>query len=152
MSQELDALETNETWTLTTLPSGKKPIGSKWIYRVKYNADGTVDRFKARLVAKGYDQIEGLDYFESFSPVAKVVTVRIFLALATCKQWPIYQLDINNAFLHGFLQEDVYLSRRCHKALPGQVCKLGKSLYGLKQASREWNNEFTVKLLAFGFV
>lgn len=139
MEDELQALEHNHTWDLTFLPAGKKIIGTKWVYRVKYKADGTVDRYKARLVAKGYTQVAGLNFFESFSPVAKVVTVRIFLALATCKAWPIHQLDINNAFLHGYLKEDVYLAlpEGYTKGSPGQVCKLYRSLYGLKQASRE---------------
>lgn len=85
MQSELEALEANNTWLLTSLPAGKKAIGSKWVYRVKYKQDGTVDRFKAHLVAKGYTEVVGLDYFDSFSSVAKVVTVRIFLALATSK-------------------------------------------------------------------
>lgn len=100
-----------------------------------------MDCFKARLVAKGYNQVAGLDYFDNYSPVAKVVIVRIFIALATIKQWPIHQMDINNAFLHGYLKEEVYLALRDEytKGQPHQVCRLKRSLYGLKQASREWN-------------
>ena len=139
MNQELDALERNNTWQLTELPAGKRPIASKWVYRIKYKPDGTVDRFKARLVAKGYNQIEGIDYIDSFSPVAKIVTVRIFLAIASAKQWPIHQIDINNAYLHGFIDEDLYMipPEGYTKACNGQVCKLIKSLYGLKQAGRQ---------------
>lgn len=116
-------------------------------------SDGTIDRFKARLVAKGYNQIYWIDYLDSFSPVAKLVTVRIFLVVATTNSWPIHQLDINNAFLHGFLDENVYLIplEGYDKALSGQVCKLKKSLYGLKQASRQWNLEFCTKVQQFGF-
>eukprot|EP00257_Ricinus_communis_P016867 XP_015575166.1 uncharacterized protein LOC107261307 [Ricinus communis] len=105
MENELQALEKNGTWDLVELPTDKKAIGCKWVFKLKLKPDGTVDRHKARLVAKGFHQLEGIDYFESFSPVAKIVTVRIFIAIATAKSWPIHQLDINNAFLHGFLKK-----------------------------------------------
>ncbi|KAL0284884.1 UNVERIFIED_CONTAM: Retrovirus-related Pol polyprotein from transposon RE1 [Sesamum calycinum] len=124
-----------------------------WVFKLKLNPDGSVERYKARLVAKGYNQIEGVDYFDSFSPIAKSVTFRIFLALAVSRSWPLLQFDVNNIFLHGFLDEDVYMEppQGFVGAAPGQVCKLQKSLYGLKQASRQWNLELTTKLLNFGF-
>ncbi|KAL0362338.1 UNVERIFIED_CONTAM: Retrovirus-related Pol polyprotein from transposon RE1 [Sesamum calycinum] len=109
MHQELTALEENKTWEVVDLPSDKRAIGSKWVYKVKLKPDGSVDRYKARLVAKGYNQIEGIDYVERFSPVAKAVTVCIFLALASGYSWAIHQVDINNAFLHGYLDEDIYM-------------------------------------------
>lgn len=154
MHLELKALEENDTWTLSELPHGKHTIGCRWVYKVKYHPDGSLDRFKARLVAKGYNQIEGEDYLDSFSPVARVVTVRLLLALATTSHWCLHQLDINNAFLHGFLDEEVYMTppEGYSKALPGQVCKLKRSLYGLKQASRQWNVELTHQFCLFGFV
>ncbi|KAK4411317.1 Retrovirus-related Pol polyprotein from transposon RE2 [Sesamum angolense] len=154
MDQELQALETNGTWELTSLPPKKKTIGSRWVFKLKYNPDGSIERYKARLVAKGYNQIEGVDYFDSFSPVAKSVTVRVFLAIAVSKSWPLFQLDVNNAFLHGHLDEEVYMDPPAGyvKAQPGQVCKLRRSLYGLKQASRQWNLELTSRLLDFGFI
>ena len=138
METELIALEQNHTWDLTSLPPGKSPIGCKWVYKTKLHSDGTVNRLKARLVAKGYHQIEGIDYNHCFSPVAKLVTVRLFLTIATAKAWPIHQLDINNAFLHGYLDEEVYMlpPNGYTKAAPGQVFRLRRSLYGLKQASR----------------
>ena len=109
MDKEIQALEQTHTWVLTPLPPGKRPIGCKWVYRVKLNPDGTIERYKARLVAKGYTQRERLDFSENFSPVAKTVSVRVLIALASTKGWPLYQLDINNAFLHGDLDEEVYM-------------------------------------------
>jgi len=109
MQLELNALDQNGTWTIVDLPSQVKPIGCIWVYRIKYNVDGSIERYKARLVAKGYNLIEGLDYFDTFSPVAKVTTVRLVIALASINHWFLHQLDVNNAFLHGDLQEDVYM-------------------------------------------
>ena len=109
MDKEIQALEQTHTWVLTPLPPGKRPIGCKWVYRVKLNPDGTIERYKARLVAKGYTQRERHDFSETFSPVAKTVSVRVLIALASTKGWPLYQLDINNAFLHGDLDEEVYM-------------------------------------------
>ncbi|KAL0395484.1 UNVERIFIED_CONTAM: Retrovirus-related Pol polyprotein from transposon RE1 [Sesamum latifolium] len=152
MVEELKALETNNTWEVTSLPAGKKAIGSRWVYKLKLNSDGSVNHYKARLVAKGYNQIEGVDYTDSFSPVAKTVTVRIFLSIASAYSWPVHQLDINNAFLHGSIDEEVYMSTPDgYPVQPGNMYKLKRSLYGLKQASRQWNQEFTLKLAEFGF-
>lgn len=109
MNAEIMALEKNHTWEMTNLPTGKRPTGCKWVFKVKLKADGSVERYKARAVAKGYHQIEGVDHQDSFSPVVKVVTVRVLLAMAAAYSWPIHQLDINNAFLHGFLEEEVYM-------------------------------------------
>ena len=109
MDKEIQALEQTHTLVLTPLPPGKRPIGCKWVYRVKLNLDGTIERYKARLVAKGYTQRERLDFSETFSPVAKTVSVRVLIDLASTIGWPLYQLDINNAFLHGDLDEEVYM-------------------------------------------
>ena len=98
MDKEIAALELNNTWTLTPLPAGKSPIGCKWVYRVKYHSDGSIERYKARLVAKGFTQKLGLDYSETFSPVAKSVSVRIVLSLAAVKGWFLHQMDVNHAF------------------------------------------------------
>ncbi|KAJ0533857.1 putative RNA-directed DNA polymerase [Helianthus annuus] len=107
MEQEIKALQENGTWTLKKLPSGKKAIDSKWVYKVKHKPDGQVDRYKARPVAKGYTQMEGVDYHDTFAPVAKLVTMRTLLALAVKQDWIIHQLDVNNAFLHDDLDEEV---------------------------------------------
>ena len=153
MESELNALKQNETWIFVDPPSNIKPIGSKWVYKVKHKADGTIERYKARLVAKGYNQVEGLDFFDTFSPVAKITTVRTLLALASINSWHLHQLDVNNAFLHGDLIEDVYMSVPEGVISPkqNQVCKLLKSLYGLKQASRKWYEKLTGFLLNQGY-
>ncbi|KAL0427173.1 UNVERIFIED_CONTAM: Retrovirus-related Pol polyprotein from transposon TNT 1-94 [Sesamum latifolium] len=152
MHQELLALEKNDTWEVVPLPPGKTAIGCKWVYKLKLKDDGSVDRCKARLVAKGFNQVEGVDYVEVFSPVAKAVTFRLFLAIASAFSWPLQQLDINNAFLHGFLDEEIFMRPpEGYSVAPGMVCRLKRSLYGLKQASRQWNQEFTSKLVSYGF-
>ncbi|KAL0320343.1 UNVERIFIED_CONTAM: Retrovirus-related Pol polyprotein from transposon RE1 [Sesamum radiatum] len=127
--------------TLTPSPAGKRPIGCKWVFKTKLPIDGTVERYKARLVAKGFNQVEGIDYTDSFSPIAKTVTVHLFLAFATPQGWPLHQLDVNNAFLHGHLDEDLYITPpEGYSVAPGLL------------ASRQWNVELTVKLKKFGFL
>ncbi|GJZ46651.1 ribonuclease H-like domain-containing protein [Tanacetum coccineum] len=154
MNKEMDALYENGTWDIVDLPPGRKAIDNKWVYRIKYLSSGAIERYKARLVAKGFNQKEGIDYDETFSPVVKIVTVRCLINLAVQCDWPLFQLDINNAFLYGDLTETVYMK------LPDgyfdkndkRVCKLKKSLYGLKQAPRQWNAKLTQALVEDGFV
>ena len=154
VQDEIDALEKNGTWTITDLPVGKRPVGCKWIFTIKYKADGSVERFKARLVARGFTQSYGIDYQETFAPVAKLNTIRILLSLAVNQDWCLQQLDIKNAFLNGDLEEEVYM-----EIPPGfegsmaknQVCKLQKSLYGLKQSPRAWFDRFTKAVLKLGY-
>ncbi|MCO5550860.1 hypothetical protein L7F22_004354 [Adiantum nelumboides] len=142
MNEEMAALDVNETWELVPLPEGKKSIGCKWVYKVKHNTDGSISRYTARLVAKGYAQTYGIDYEETFSPVAKMAIVCTVIAVATSKGWLLHQMDVKNAFLHGYLQEEVYMEQpqgyEDVKHL-GYVCKLKKALYGLKQAPRAWH-------------
>ena len=153
VGSEYGALEENNTWTIEDLPPNKKAIGSQWIFKVKFKSDGTIERYKARLVAMGNKQIEGEDYGETFSPVVKMGTVRLFLDIDVKKGWIIHQMDVHNAFLHGDLEEEVYM-----KLPPGfefvdknKVCRLRKSLYGLKQAPRCWFAKLTSALLEYGF-
>jgi hypothetical protein len=110
MHHEIVALQATRTWSLVPLSSHKQPISCKWLYKIKLKADGIVERYKAWLVAKGYNQVEGVDYQETFAPRAKMVTVRILLSVAALRGWHLHQLDVNNAFLHGHLDEDVYMT------------------------------------------
>ncbi|CAM8955334.1 unnamed protein product [Rhodiola kirilowii] len=156
MQKEISALEQNETWVLTSLPVDKQAVDCKWVFKIKHNSDGSVERYKARLVAKGFTQVEGIDYHDTFAPVVKMTTVRCVLAIAASRKWPLYQLDVNNAFLHGLLDEDVYMRLPpgfyTQHRQNGLVCKLQRSIYGLKQASRQWFSRFSDALVDFGFV
>ena len=154
MQDEIQALEKNGTWTMEELPLGKRALGSQWVYRIKYRSDGSVKRLKSRLVVLGNHQKEGIDYNETFAPVAKMVTVRAFLAVATSKNWELHQMDVHNAFLHGDLEEEVYmkLPPGFDSSHPNKVCRLRKSLYGLKQAPRCWFAKLVSALKEYGFL
>ncbi|CAL9023862.1 unnamed protein product, partial [Prunus brigantina] len=150
MREEIEALHAQGTWDLVPLPPQKNLVGCKWVYRIKKNADGSIARHKARLVAKGFSQEEGIDYSETFSPVVKPTTVHLVLALAAQFNWSLRQLDVKNAFLHGILQDEVYMTQPQgfeSKLHPSNfVCRLRKSLYGLKHAPHAWNDRFTIDL------
>jgi Reverse transcriptase (RNA-dependent DNA polymerase)/gag-polypeptide of LTR copia-type/Integrase core domain/GAG-pre-integrase domain len=154
MASEMDALAKNKTWSLVPLPQCQKPIGCKWVYKIKRKQDGTIDRYKARLVAKGFNQVEGVDFFDTYSPVVRPTTIRVILSHAVASNWSIRQLDVQNAFLHGELNEQVYMSQPpgfTDPTYPDHVCLLQKSLYGLKQAPRAWFQKLSSALLAYGF-
>lgn len=136
---------------MVPLPSHKTSIGCKWVFRIKKNSDGSIARYKACLVAKGYLQKEGIDYHKTFSPIAKQHTIRILLCLALHHHWPIKQMDISNAFLHGTLEEEVYMDQPpgfIDASFPSHVCKLQKALYGLKHAPCTWFSTFSKFLLS----
>lgn len=133
MQKEITALENNGTWVMEPLPPGKKALGCRWVYKIKYNSDGTIERYKTRLVILGNHQVEGINYTETFALTAKMVNVRAFLTVAAAKNLELHQIDVHNAFLHGDLDEVVYMKLPLGFAVaqPNMVCRLKKSLYGL---------------------
>jgi hypothetical protein len=129
----------NHVWDLVDLPNGVKPVGCKWVFKTKVNSMGKIERYKARLVAKGFTQREGIDYNETFSPVSSKDSFRIVMALVAHFDLELHQMDVKTAFLNGDLNEEVYMKQPegfCADKDSPLVCKLNKSIYGLKQASR----------------
>ncbi|PWA73649.1 ribonuclease H-like domain, Reverse transcriptase, RNA-dependent DNA polymerase [Artemisia annua] len=154
MEIELDSINKNNTWTLTTLPEKQKAIGLKWVYKTKRDAQGKIIKHKARLVAKGYVQEQGIDFDEVFAPVARIETVRLILALAAYHGWQVHHLDVKSAFLHGDLKEEVYVTqpeRFVQQGNSGKVYKLITALYGLRQAPRAWNVKLDQTLKSLDF-
>ena len=152
MNKELDALHKNNTWDLVDLPPGQSVVGYRWVYKIKTKADGSVERYKARLVAKGFTQEYGIDYKETFAPVARLTSARCLIAVATVRRWPLYQMDVKNAFLNGDLHEEVYMQLPPGYPHSGsQVYHLCCALYGLKQAPRVWFEKFSSVVARQGF-
>ncbi|KAG7600292.1 GAG-pre-integrase domain [Arabidopsis suecica] len=154
MKDEYDALIKRGTWRLVPRPVATNIIRSMWLFRHKFKADGTLSRYKARLVANGKSQQPGIDCEETFSPVVKPATIRTVLSVATSRDWPLHQLDVKNAFLHGDLEETVYMHQPpgfVDASKPDHVCLLQRSLYGLKQAPRAWYNRFATYAKTIGF-
>ncbi|TYJ98650.1 gag/pol protein [Cucumis melo var. makuwa] len=154
MDLEMESMYFNSVWELVDLPEGVKPIGCKWIYKRKRDSAGKVQTFKARLVAKGYTQREGVDYEETFFPVAMLKSIRILLSIATFYDYEIWQMDVKTAFLNGNLEESIFMSQPEGFITQGQeqeVCKLNRSIYRLKQASRSWNIRFDTTIKSYGF-
>jgi histone deacetylase 1/2 len=154
MDEEYSALMHNQTWHLVSRPSGHNIIDYKWVYRIKRKSDGTIDQYKARLVAKGFKQRYGIDYDDIFSPVFKHATICVVLSLAVSHNWVMRQLIAKNVFLHGILEEEVYMRQPPGYesfVTPDYMCKLDKALYGLKQAPRAWYSCLSSKLYTLGF-
>ncbi len=152
-NEEMESLLANNTWELVDQPSGAKVVPVKWVFNVKTTASGDIERYKARLVAKGYEQEAGVDYNEVYAPVSKHATMRSVLSLVAAKDWELHQLDIKTAFLHGELEEDIYIQQPpgYEEGGPAVVCKLKKALYGLRQAPRAWHNRLAKELEKMGF-
>ncbi|KAH9704808.1 hypothetical protein KPL70_011615 [Citrus sinensis] len=155
MNQEMESMYFNKVWELVEAPNGVKSIGYKWIYKRKRGVDGMVETFKARLVVKWFTQKEGIDYEETFSPIAILKSIRILLSITVVLDYEIWQMDVKIAFLNGHLEEDIYMQQPNGFIQKGQeyiVCKLQRSIYGLKQASRSWNIIFDQAIKSFGFI
>lgn len=152
---EMESMSQNKVWTLVDLPDGVKPIECKWIFKKKIYMDGNIQIYKAGLVAKGYKQVHGIDYDETYSPVAMLKSIRILLATAAHYDYEIWQMDVKTAFLNGNLEEDVYMTQPegfTVSEAARKVCKLHRSIYGLKQASRSWNLRFNEAIKEFDFI
>jgi len=140
---------------LVAFADGQKPVGCKWVFKKKFGADGSVEKYKARLVVKGYSQVEGIDYGEIFSPVAKLTSIWFLLPLVAAYDLEVEQIDVKTTFLHGDLEEEIYMSQPEHYIEKGKenfVCMLKKSLYGLKQSPRMWYMKFDAFVLLFGYL
>ena len=152
MDEEYDSLHENKTWELVSLPPRRKLVQCKWIYNTKIDVDGTKTKYKAQLVAKGYSQFQGLDYNETFAPVARMDSIRLVLAVAASKRWEVHHMDVKSAFLHGDLKEYIYMKQpEGYIEDPSLVCKLRKSLYGLKQDPRSWYSKMDAFLMSQKF-
>ena len=141
MVDEMASLHKNKAWDLVELLAGRKPIGSKWVFKKKKNLEGKVEKCKARLVAKGYSQVLGIDFGDIFSPAAKVTSIRLILSVAATFDFEIEQMDVKTTFLHGDLEDKIYMKQPEGFMVKGKkelVCKLKKSMYGLKQSPRMW--------------
>ena len=151
---ESNAMIKNDTWYESELPKGKRAVSSRWIFTIKYQANGQIDRKKTRLVARGFTQTYGEDYIDTFAPVAKLHTIRIVLSLAVNLEWGLWQMDVKNAFLQGELEDEVYMLPPPgleHLVKQGNVLRLKKAIYGLKQSPRAWYNKLSTTLNGRGF-
>ncbi|GAU51495.1 hypothetical protein TSUD_413780, partial [Trifolium subterraneum] len=155
MKEELDSIESNQTWELVDLPHNKRAIDVKWVYKLKMNSKGEITRHKARLVARGFLQREGIDYGEVFALVTRMETIRLVTAITNINDWPMYQMDVKSAFLNGPIEEEVFVTQPPGYKVKNQenkVYRLKKALYGLKQAPRDWNRRIDKFLIEIGFV
>jgi hypothetical protein len=155
MDEEYQSLMVNKTWSLVPLPTGRSAIGCRWIFKLKRGPDGSIQRYKARFVAKGYSQRPGVDYLETYSPVVKLDSLRCILSIASSRDLDMMQLDVQTAFLHGEVIEELYVNQLEGFIANGNeslVCRLHKGLYGLKQSSRLWNITFDSFITKFGFL
>lgn len=154
MMEEMESITHNKTWVLVDPPPSHRPIGLKWVYKVKQDERGVIVKYKARLIAKGYIQQAGIDFEEVFAPVARMESVRLLLAVAAHAGWGVHHMDVKSAFLNGELAEEVYVQQPPGFSVEGQehkVYRLHKALYGLRQAPTAWNAKLDDSLLSLGF-
>jgi len=153
MRDEMDSVARNKVQELVDLPPQRKSIGNKWIFKLKRQADGSIDKFKSRLVAKGSTQIEGIDYEKTFSPMARFASIRLILAMVAHLDLELFQMDVKTAFLNCNFEEEIYMDQSIDFASKGQegnVCHLKRFIYGLKQSSRSWYLIFHEAITLFG--
>ena len=154
INDEVESILQNHTWELVDLLPGSKPLGYKWIFKKKMKANGSIDKYKARLVIKGYKQKEGLDYFDTYSPVTRISSIRMLISIAAIHNLETHQMDVKTDFLNGDLDEEIYMEQLKGFIVPGQekkVCQLVKSLYGLNQAPMQWHEKFDNVMMTNGF-
>ena len=154
MKEELDSINKNDVWDLVDLPKERKVIGCKWVLKKKLKVDGSLDKYKAKLVAKGFTQQPGIDFVDTYSPVAKFTSIRILMSVVAKMDLELHQLNVKMAFLNGELKEDIYMVQPDGFQVKGyayKICKLKRSLYGLKQSSRQWYLKFHQAILEIGF-
>jgi hypothetical protein len=154
MLEECDSIMHNDVWEVVPSPEGKSVVTSRWLYKTKYVVDGSIEKHKARFVAHGISQVEGVDYDETFAPVARYTSIRNIIAIAAEMGWRIHQMDVKTAFLNGFIEEEVHIEQpqgfEVYKR-KSRVCLLRKALYGLKQAPKAWYSRIDSYLLQMGF-
>lgn len=153
INEEMKSLERNNTWELVERPENISVIDCNWVFQIKYDEKGNIQKYKVRLIARGFLQRKGINYSETYSPVANMTTIRVLIAVANHFKWVVYQMDVKTAFLNGYLYEEVYMSQPEGFVKDERlVCKLNRSLYGLKQASKCWNDCFNQFIVSLGFV
>jgi hypothetical protein len=154
MMEEYQSIMKNDVWEIVLRPEGKSVVTSKWIYKIKHATDGNIEKYKARFVARGFSQKEGVDYEETFSPVARYTSIRTIISLASVMGWRLHQMDVKTTFLNGVIEEEVYIEKPQGFVIHGKeshVCRLKKALYGLKQAPRAWYSRIDGYLMSLGF-
>ena len=155
MIKEYQVIMKNDVWDVVPRPEGKSIVTSKWIYKIKHAADGNIEKYKARFVSRGFSQKEGIDYEETFTPVARYTSIRLVVSLVAVMKWKIHQMDVNTSFLNGVVEEEVYVEQplgfETHDR-DSHVCRLKKAMYGLKQAPRTWYNRIDIFLSNLGFI
>jgi hypothetical protein len=154
MVEEYTSIMRNDVWDIVSRPEGKSVVSSRWLYKIKHVADGSIEKFKVRFVVRGFSQKEGVDYEETFSPVTRYASIRVVISIASVMRWRIHQMDVKTTFLNGIIEEEVYIEKPQGFEVHGReshVCRLKKSLYGLKQAPRAWYSRIDGYLQSMGF-